>query len=143
MSSTPCCSPTEGRCRAELTSAPARRALPSTSIDKHLSQAKEIVMNTTSRAAAAVTLLLALAASAADAAPGIAVSAAIKSDAGRIEPVTYGWHKGCYWHWGYRHCRWGHRAWGGHPSWGYRRWGHHQHWRHQRWSGWRRSYPGY
>ena len=92
-------------------------------------------------AAAAGALLLALATSAAEAAPSIAVTGAVKSDAGRIATVTFGWHKGCYWHWGYRHCHWGHTYWGGYPSWGYRRWGH-DHWRHQHWSGWR-SYSRY
>ena len=91
--------------------------------------------------AAAGVVLLALATSAAGAAPSIAAAGAIKSDVGRIETVTYGWHQGCYWHWGYRHwgyrhCHWGHRYWGGYPSWGHRRWGHY-HWRHPHWSGWR------
>ena len=99
-------------------------------------------MKSTSLAAAAAgVLLLALATSAAVPAPSIAASGAIKSDAGRIETVSYGRHKGCYWHWGYRRCHWAHRYWGGYPAWGYRRWGH-DHWRHQHWSGWR-SYSRY
>jgi|SoiMethySBSTD1v2_1073268.scaffolds.fasta_scaffold505504_2 hypothetical protein len=101
-------------------------------------------MKTTSLAAAAAgALLLALVASAAEAAPGIAVSSAVKSDTGRIETVTYGWRKGCYWRWGHRYCHWSHhRYWGGYPSWGYRRWGQHDHWRHRHGLGWR-SYSRY
>jgi len=102
----------------------------------------EIAMKTTPlTAAAASALLLALAAAAAEAAPGIALSGTVKSHAGPIARVTFGWHRGCYWHGGYRPCHWGQRYWGGYPSWGYRRWGH-SHWRHQQWSGWR-SYSRY
>jgi hypothetical protein len=115
-------------------------ALGSTPLEKHFAQSKEIIMKTMSMAAAGA-LLLALGPSAAEAAPSLAASGAIKADAGRIETVTYAWHKGCQWHWGYRHCHWGHRYWGGYPSWGHRRWGHY-HWRHQYWSG-RRSYSSY
>jgi hypothetical protein len=90
--------------------------------------------------AAAAALLFALATSAAQAAPSIAVSGALQPDADQIEPVTYGWHKGCHWHWGYRHCHWSHPSWR-YPAWGYRRWGQH-YGRHQHWSGWR-SYSRY
>ena len=99
-------------------------------------------MKTTSLAtAAAGALLIAFATPGAEAAPSIATAGAIKSDAGRIETVTYGWHQGCYshWsyrHWGYRRCHWDHQYWGGSRSWGHRRWGHY-HWRPQHWSGWR------
>ena len=96
-------------------------------------------MNTTFLTAAAA-LLFALAISAVQAAPSIAVSGALQSDADRIEIVTYGWHKGCYWHWGYRHCHWSHRSWG-YPTWGHRGWGR-DHGRHPHWAGWR-SYSRY
>ena len=90
--------------------------------------------------AGAAALLFALATSAAQAAPSIAVSGALQPDADHIETATYGWHKGCYWHWGYRHCHWSHRSWG-YPTWGHRGWGRH-HGRHPHWAGWR-SYSRY
>ena len=64
----------------------------------------------------------------APAAPGIAGALMTHAgDAGQVEKVTYGWHRHCYWRYGYRHCHWGppplarpHH--GGYRHWGYRDW---------------------
>jgi hypothetical protein len=81
-------------------------------------------------------VVLALAASAVEAAPAIGITGAIKGETGHIEKATYGWHKHCYWRWGYRHCHRSHKYWGGYPYWGsYRKWGHYHGRYHRRWRG--------
>jgi hypothetical protein len=77
-------------------------------------------------------LALGFVAPAAHAAPGIGGIRSHAGDAGQIEKVTYGWHRHCYWRYGYRHCHWGHRHWRGHSYGGYRHWGTRD-WRYQHW----------
>ena len=73
---------------------------------------------------------LGIATTTAQAAPVVDLGA-IKAHAGAIEKVTWGWHRRCHWHNGYRTCGWG-RHWHRyhHHSWGWRRdWHyHHRYW---------------
>jgi hypothetical protein len=76
-------------------------------------------------------LALGVAATTAQAAPVVELGAikAHAGDTGAIEKVTWGWHRRCYWHNGYRTCDWGRHHWRRyhHHSWGWRRDWHYHH----------------
>lgn len=59
----------------------------------------------------------------------------LAGDVSRIEPVTHGWRRHCYWKHGHRHCYWGHhhgwkRYYGDyrHDGWQDYDWRRHRHW---------------
>jgi hypothetical protein len=90
-------------------------------------------------------LVLGIVATTADAAPALGVTGAVRAQADDSRPiakVTWGWHRGCYWHHGYRYCSWGHRHWHHYRPY-YRGWGWHSWRRHYGWHGYHRYYHRY